>query len=99
MDPATTNTSTLVPYNPQAQAVSGPSVSTVVETCPSPGGLGFSFFAGSGLQNKNGGTVSIPFQMAVDSGATFHYLDDELLPKIEHDMIDFVRMDLSLIHI
>ena len=31
--------------------------------------------------------------MAVDSGATFHYLDDELLPKIEHDMIDFVRMD------
>ena len=30
--------------------------------------------------------------MAVDSGATYHYLDNELLPKIEHDMLDYVRL-------
>ena len=65
----------------------------MVEPCPPPGGLGFSFFAGSGFKDSNGGTVPISFQMAVDSGATFHYLDDELLPKIELDMVDYVRMD------
>ena len=87
-DPA----STTVPYNHQAQEISGPSPSTVAEPSPPPGGLGYSFFASPANKDSSRGTVSIPFQMAVDSGATYHYLDNELLPKIEHDMLDYVRL-------
>ena len=29
--------------------------------------------------------------MVCDSGATFHYVDNELLPKIEHEMLGYMR--------
>lgn len=31
--------------------------------------------------------------MACDSGASFHYLDEELLPNIADDMFDCVKFD------
>ena len=104
---ATTPTSTtqMEAYVPEIHA---PSTSTAAVTtaatstflatpsCPSspPVGIGYSFIAAPPIKIA---AQPVDFSMTADSGASSHFIDNKLLPGIEHKMNHYVQLDPPVI--
>ena len=50
--------------------------------------MGFSFIAGPHVTDDQ-----ISFNLTVDSGSTGQFVDSQLLPNIEHQMVEYVQLD------
>ena len=75
-------------YNPAGQGDSG--ATTASSTSAPPAGIGFSFIADS--------TAPAPtFTMTVDTGASNHFLDSELLPELEQRVVEYIKIDPPLL--
>eukprot|EP00903_Cladosiphon_okamuranus_P021648 g19902.t1 len=75
-------------YNPAGQQAPGSATTALAAPTP-PAGVGFSFVANS--------TAAAPtFTMTVDTGASSHFLDSELLPDLEQRMIECTKIDPPL---
>eukprot|EP00903_Cladosiphon_okamuranus_P017943 g16510.t1 len=87
--PATPSSTLMVDYyNPAGQQVPGSATTALAAPAP-PSGVGFSFVANS--------TAPAPtFTMTVDTGASNHLLDSELLPDLEQRMIECTKIDPPL---
>eukprot|EP00903_Cladosiphon_okamuranus_P021708 g19957.t1 len=76
---------TLVEYYNRAEQQAPGSATTALAAPAPPSGVGFSFVANS--------TVPAPaFTMTVDTGASSHFLDSELLPDLEQRMIECTKI-------
>ncbi len=86
---STPSSTTMVEYyNPVGQHAPG---SATAPSAPAPpAGVGFSFIADT--------TPSAPtFTMTVDTGASNHFLDSELLPGLDQRMVEYTKVDPPLI--
>ena len=59
-----------------------------------PAGLGYSFIAAFPI---NIAAQPVDFSMTADSGASSHFIDNQLLPVIEHKMNHYVQLDPPVI--
>ena len=103
---ATTPTSTtqMEAYVPVTHAPSTTAAATTAATstsfatppCPSlpPVGIGYSFIAAPPI---NIAAQPVDFSMTADSGASSHFIDNQLLPGIEHKMNHYVQLDPPVI--
>eukprot|EP00903_Cladosiphon_okamuranus_P019947 g18331.t2 len=84
--PAAPSSTTMVDYyNPAGQQAPGSATTALAAPTP-PAGVEFSFVANS--------TAPAPtFTMTVDTGASSHFLDSELLPDLEQRMIECTKID------
>ena len=87
--PAAPSSTTMVEYyHPAGQQAPGSATTALAAPAP-PSGVGFSFVANS--------TAPAPtFTMTVDTGASSHFLDSELLPDLEQRMIECTKIDPPL---
>eukprot|EP00752_Nemacystus_decipiens_P017171 g15384.t1 len=76
-------------YNPAGQQAPG---SATASSAPAPpAGVGFSFIA-----NSTAPAPAPTFTMTVDTGASSHFLDSELIPELEKRMIEYTKIDPPL---
>ena len=68
-----------------------PVAGTNTEPTP-PSGVGYTFLAGN-LTDSPQKHATTSFNMLVDSGASSHFVDPYLLPGIEKELLDFVKLD------
>ena len=68
-----------------------PVAGTNMEPTP-PSGVGYTFLAGN-LTDSPQKHATTSFHMPVDSGASSHFVDPYLLPGIEKELLDFVKLD------
>ena len=59
-----------------------------------PVGIGYSFIAAPPI---NIAAQPVDFSMTADSGACSHFIDNQLLPGIEHKMNHYVQLDPPVI--
>lgn len=85
--PAPSSTTMVDAYNPAGQHPPG---SATALSAP-PSGVGFSFLA------SHTNPEPISFAMTVDTGASSHFLDTDLLPDITNHMIEHTKIDPPLI--
>ncbi|CAB1109566.1 unnamed protein product [Ectocarpus sp. CCAP 1310/34] len=75
-------------YSPSGQHAPG---STTASSAPAPpAGIGFSFIADSTAPAQT-------FTMTVDTGASNHFLDNELIPALEQRMVEYTKIDPPLL--
>ena len=75
-----------------AATAAATSTSFATPSCPSspPAGIGYSFIAAPQI---NIAAQPVEFSMTADSGASSHFIDNQLLPGIEHKMNHYVQLD------
>ena len=79
-----------------AATTAATSTSFATPPCPSspPVGIGYSFIAAPPI---NIAAQRVDFYMTADSGASSHFIDNQLLPGIEHKLNHYVQLDPPVI--
>ena len=83
---------THAPSTTAAATTAATSTSFATPPCPSspPVGIGYSFIAAPPITID---AQPVDFYMTADSGASSHFIDNQLLPGIEHKMNHYVQLD------
>lgn len=88
--PAVPTSTTMVnTYNPAGQHP--PTSATAPSTAAPPEGVGFSFLAAHGVQEP------VRFSMTVDTGASSHFVDSDLLPDVRNHMVEYTAIKPPLV--
>ena len=87
---------THAPSTTAAATTEATSMSFTTPRCPSspPLGIGYAFIAAPPI---NIAAQPVDFSMTADSGASSHFIDNQLLPGIEHKMNHYARLDPPVI--